>query len=108
VHNTYTLAILKTLISAPLPAHFGNYLFCLSKERDWSYELMFSGESSDFILLPRLTDLKDFTVCWWLKTEIPTNWSTVFSLHNYENESMASFSYNENGTYSFHIHHDQR
>ncbi|KAJ7382747.1 hypothetical protein OS493_033032 [Desmophyllum pertusum] len=77
-------------------------------EREWSYELIFSGESSDYILLPRITDLKDFTACWWLKTEPPTNWSTVFSLHNYKNESVVSFSFNGSGSYLFHVKHNQR
>ncbi|XP_020617221.1 tenascin-R-like [Orbicella faveolata] len=78
------------------------------RERDWSYELIFSGESFDVILLPRITDLKDFTACWWLKTELPTGWSTIFSFQNNENESLVSFSFHENGSYSFHIHNDQR
>ncbi|XP_078344750.1 uncharacterized protein LOC144630294 [Oculina patagonica] len=78
------------------------------REREWHYELIFSGESSDYILLPRITDLKDFTACWWLKTGVPTGWSTVFSLRNYENESVVSFSYNGDGSYLFFLKSDQR
>ncbi|KAJ7382746.1 hypothetical protein OS493_033031 [Desmophyllum pertusum] len=77
-------------------------------EREWSYELIFSGEPSDYILLPRITDLKDFTACWWLKTKPPTRWSPVFSLHNYRNESVVSFAYNGSGSYLFHLKNNQR
>ncbi|XP_078344004.1 uncharacterized protein LOC144629648 [Oculina patagonica] len=76
------------------------------REREWHYELIFSGESSDYILLPRITDLRDFAACWWLKTEVPTGWSTVFSLHNYQNESVVSFSYNGGDSYTFQVNNN--
>ena len=89
----------------------GEYLviFLLSfTERQWSYELIFSGESSDYVLLPYITDLQDATACWWMKTEKTPGWSTVFSLHNYKNESLLSFSFHDNGSYSLHVHSEQK
>ena len=94
----------------PFPYYLRRKLIILPlfPEREWTYELIFSGESSDYIFLPRITDLKDFTACWWLKTELPTGWSTVFSLHNYENESLVSFSYNGGGSYTFQVKNNRR
>ena len=72
------------------------------------HELNFSGVSSDYVLLPRITDLKDVMSCWWIKTEAHPGWSVVFSLRNYDNRSVLSFSYSGDGSYMFHVNNENR
>lgn len=76
----------------------------LSKERDWSYDLVFSGRPEDFVYLPRITDLQDVTACWWLKTKTTSSWSEVFSLHQYPDQVVLSFSFRGSATYAFQVH----
>lgn len=76
----------------------------LSKERDWSYDLVFSGRPADFVYLPRITDLQDVTACWWLKTKTTSSWSEVFSLDQYPDQVVLSFSFRGSATYAFQVH----
>ena len=80
----------------------------LSIEREWCYDLIFTGAATDYVLLPRITDLKDMTSCWWIKTKAQAGWSRVFSLYNYDNTSLLSFSYSGNGSYLFHVGNESR
>lgn len=81
-----------------------HYFSLLSKERDWSYDLVFSGRPADFVYLPRITDLQDVTACWWLKTKTTSSWSEVFSLHQYPDQVVLSFSFGSSATYAFQVH----
>ena len=72
------------------------------------YELVFSSLPSDYVLLPRVTDLKDMTSCWWIKTEPHPDWSTVFSFYTYDDTSVLRFSYHGNGNYLLHVGNTDR
>ena len=85
-----------------------NVFFFQFEEREWFYELIFSGAPSDYVLLPRITDLRDMTSCWWMKTEGRLDWQWVFSLYNFDNVSLLSFFFGGNGSYLLHVSNDSR
>ena len=94
--------------------HFNFYLTSLKfipfiKERDVYYELVFSGAPSDYVLFPRITDFRDVSSCWWIKTLGGPDWQTVFSLHNHsDNTSVLSLSFSLNGHYEFRVNSEVR
>ena len=81
-----------------------HYFLSFSKNVIGHMTMVFSGRPADFVYLPRITDLQDVTACWWLKTKTTSSWSEVFSLRQYPDQVVLSFSFGSSATYAFQVH----
>ena len=88
---------------------FNSKLSFLPSEREWNYDLNFQvWNTSNHVVLPKITGFKQLTVCWWMNAFTYKYWSTVFSLVSATSQKILAFSYQVSGLYRLVLNGEER